>query len=384
MRILVYCQHVLGIGHLIRTFEILKALDGHQVTLMLGGSQTEIPIPAHVTTFQLPPLMMDTSFSALLTVENRPVESVKAERVEKISSIFKQTRPDILLIELYPFGRNGFHFELEPLLQLARHDRSSCLIASSVRDILVDRDNQVKFEQRAIDRLNRYFDLLLVHSDPDVIALDETFSRMGDVAIPVIYTGYINRSPNTDSPHATPETGPPGEIPLIVASAGGGSVGYALLEATVRAHSQLTTPCALHLYTGPYLDDTARTRLRSLAAGSAVIEKFCPDFPAELAGADLSISMGGYNTTMDVVTAGCPALIYPFEQNHEQRLRALRLGEHIPITLLDSNDLEATRLAGYMEHGLKQHAAKPNIRLNGAEETARAVLRAAKRKQESL
>lgn len=65
MRILVYCQHVLGIGHLVRTFEILKALKGHQITLLLGGAEINLAPPEHVTTVQLPPLMMDATFSNL-------------------------------------------------------------------------------------------------------------------------------------------------------------------------------------------------------------------------------------------------------------------------------------------------------------------------------
>ncbi len=37
MKILVYCQHVLGVGHFFRTLEICRALAGHDVVLVSGA-----------------------------------------------------------------------------------------------------------------------------------------------------------------------------------------------------------------------------------------------------------------------------------------------------------------------------------------------------------
>ena len=80
-------------------------------------------------------------------------------------------RPDVLIIELFPFGRNGFSFELLPLLEAdpERGSLPSCRVVCSVRDILVEKKDQQKFEARVVDRLNRFFDAVLVHGDPAVI-----------------------------------------------------------------------------------------------------------------------------------------------------------------------------------------------------------------------
>ena len=45
MKIAVYCQHVLGMGHLFRTLEILNALAGHERLLILGGPDTPATLP---------------------------------------------------------------------------------------------------------------------------------------------------------------------------------------------------------------------------------------------------------------------------------------------------------------------------------------------------
>ena len=59
MRIFLYCQHVLGIGHFFRTLEICKALKNHDVVLVSGGPVVDTPLPDHVKELRLPGLMMD-------------------------------------------------------------------------------------------------------------------------------------------------------------------------------------------------------------------------------------------------------------------------------------------------------------------------------------
>ncbi len=386
MKILVYCQHVLGIGHLARTMGILAALQGHEVVLVLGGPDAALRLPAHVRVVRLPALRMDASFSGLRAVAaDRDLAGIREERKTRLLEVFARFRPRVLLVELFPFGRNSFRFELEPLLEAARQ-RSGCRVACSVRDILVERDNREKFEQRVVRRLNRWFDLLLIHSDPDLVPLDLTFGRMGDIRIPVRYTGFICRRPG---PGARARIRgrlalEPGQR-LVVASAGGGSVGHRLLAATLAAHRRATAGARLQVFTGPYLEEPLFTGLQHQAGATARVERFSDHFPDWLAAADLSISMGGYNTTLDAIAAGCPALIHPFAQNREQRLRARLLGTRAPLFLLEDHDLEPARLARIMEERLAERdgtgtgpqAPGAGIRLDGGPAAARILTREA-------
>ena len=43
-----------------------------------------------------------------------------------------------------------------------------------------------------------------------------------------------------------------------------------------------------------------------MAPSDIMVERFTDHFPVWLTAADLSISMGGYNTTMDVLPQGLP------------------------------------------------------------------------------
>jgi predicted glycosyltransferase len=101
------------------------------------------------------------------------------------------------------------------------------------------------------------------------------------------------------------------------------------------------------------------------------IAKFTSDFPARLVAADLSISMAGYNTTMNILTAGVPALVWPFAVNREQRLRARRLADRGALKLINDQDLNPKDLARIVRQTLSRaDIRKIDIDLNGAVHTA--------------
>lgn len=121
-----------------------------------------------------------------------------------------------------------------------------------------------------------------------------------------------------------------------------------------------------------YIDAQDFTYLQSLANQKIKVEKFTSDFLAYLAAADLSISMGGYNTSMNLLACGVPALVWPFGLNREQRLRAQRLAERGALKILDEEDLQHDRLARIIMQSLSEkHPGKLDINLDGAANTAR-------------
>ena len=377
MKIVVYCQHVLGVGHLFRTIEICKAMAGHEVILTLGGPRIDTTLPDHVSVIQLPYLQMDPEFKGLFgSDKTASLDQIKKKRKDKLLALIKKEKPQIFLLELYPFGRKAFRFELDPVIEEIRSRPSSrCGVISSVRDILVEKDNQQKHEGRVLETLNHYFDAVVIHSDPKVITLDETFLRFAEIHIPVVYTGYIApKPPDSVRGSIRKKLAIKEEETLIVASAGGGSVGKPLLEAVIQAFSllKIKTQAHLRVYTGPFIsenDFAALKRMKNMAR-SVHIEKFTTDFLSLLTAADLSISMGGYNTTMNILTSGVPALVWPFAQNREQRLRAKRLADLDALRLINDQDLIPGNLARLMRKTLVNTGSKKiEIDLNGAANT---------------
>jgi len=376
MKILFYCQHVLGIGHLLRAREICRALIGHEVILVTGGPQIETTLPEHVRVVKLPGLQMDRKFKDLFSADRSvSLDQVKKKRQKKLLSVIEKERPDIFFLELFPFGRQAFRFELDPALETIRSNRlARCGVISSVRDILVEK-SKPKHERRALERLNAFFDAVLVHSDPNLITLNETFFRFDEIRIPVVHTGYIAQKPPDNARNRIRnQLGIDADDIMIVASAGGGSVGTPVLESAIHAfrHLKVVGTPYLYVYTGPYMAEHEVAYLKGLQKSNRIqIEKFTFDFLSYLAAADLSISMAGYNTTMNILATGVPALVWPFAANREQRLRAERLADRGALKLINDQDLNPRNLAGLMGQTLSRaDIRKTDIDLNGAAYTA--------------
>ncbi len=378
MKIVFYCQHVLGMGHYFRSLEIIKALAAHEVVFVVGGPPAPAAPPEGVRVVRLPALEMDANFTALAASEAaEDLESLKALRRERLLALFERERPDVFFVELYPFGRKAFEFELLPVLTGIRQGRfGEVSVVCGLRDILVEKANREKFETRALSRLNDFFDALLVHADPTLFPLDETFSRMDGVNIPVAYTGYVAQDAGKAKGGMREALGVAPGRRLVAVSAGGGKVGGEVLRAVLEAGRLLEREASLslRLFTGPFATDEDFEALRTAATGlaDAVVARFSEDFPSILAEADLSVSMAGYNTVMAILRAGTPALVRPFDQNREQRLRAERLAERGLLGVLDEADLAPATLAGRMAEVLaKRRGDGPGIDLDGAAKTAR-------------
>ncbi|MEN6483377.1 MAG: glycosyl transferase, partial [Syntrophobacteraceae bacterium] len=142
MRILLYCQHVLGIGHFFRSMEIARGLHRHEVLFVEGGDPLPgfVP-PDHVRRLILPPLMMDSEFQTIQAFGRDP-ETVKEERRRLLMQSFLEFSPDVFITELFPFGRKQFRYELMPILHRIRDRHPSTMVVCSLRDILVEKKNQ--------------------------------------------------------------------------------------------------------------------------------------------------------------------------------------------------------------------------------------------------
>lgn len=369
-RVLFYVQHLLGVGHLRRAEVLAKAMAaaGLDVTVAYGG----LPLPDvpfdDVACAQLPPATIaDEDFSTLRDTAGTPVdEAWKAARRQALIDLYKSTAPDMVLIELFPFGRRMFRFELIPLLDMIHAQQTRPRVLCSVRDILVQRRPERAAE--TIETLRQYFDAALVHSDPALIPFQTTFPAAEHIADLIHYTGYISGK--------APKTGagdPHGEV---IVSAGGGAVGAPLLSAAVEARATSTlSDRTWRFLTGPNLTQGEYETLAARADERTIVERFRPDFAALLSGAALSISQAGYNTTMDILASGVRAVVVPYEApgETEQRLRAEILAEKGVLTLVPAAELTPANLSQAIGEATTRSPAAVDIDLSGAVTTARMV-----------
>jgi predicted glycosyltransferase len=373
-RVLFYCQSLLGIGHFIRSRQILFALRDFDVRFIYGGEIVpDFDLPAWVEAVYLPALRSDASFEQLYVVDNHhSLPEVQARRKEALLEAFDRFAPDVLLIELFPFGRWKFNFELLPLLDRARDARPDIKIVCSLRDILVRRPDQARYEAEVCALMNRYFDMLLIHSDPRLQRLEETFGNVVGLDCAIRYTGFVGQTEVCPEPRQAD----PDVFPTLLVSAGGGRVGYELIACVLDAETRLAGRRRVRILTGPHMPTEQFQDLRERVAGRShiTLQRHTTQFLTLLRQADLSISMAGYNTCMDILSAGVLALVWPFteHENGEQMLRARKLEQLGYLSVLDPARLDPDYLAAEITRCLSLPARAPSVALDlqGAPRTA--------------
>src|SRR5438270_6173106 len=122
--VLLYVQHLLGIGHLRRSLRIAEALmrEGIRVTLISGGEPfSSLACTSAERVIQLPPIRtLDAGFKVLVDEMGRPIDDeLRKARRSALLHAFEDEQPDALLIEAFPFGRRAFRFELAALIEAA-------------------------------------------------------------------------------------------------------------------------------------------------------------------------------------------------------------------------------------------------------------------------
>jgi predicted glycosyltransferase len=368
--LLFYCQHSVGLGHLVRSFALAAALaDEFRVVLLCGGRvPASLPPPPGVELVPLPALGVGSNGAFTSHDSRLTVEDARVVRREAILRTFRTLRPDVVVVELFPFGRAKFAPELLPLLEEAGAcSRGRPLVACSLRDILVGRRaDQDRHDKRACSIANRYFDAILVHADPGFVRLEDSFGLRSRLRVPVHYTGFVQ-------PGGRPQ--PLRRDRRVVVSAGGGRVGEALLTAAARASGALARETGLRvtMIAGPFLPEPAWRRLRTVAGGEGEIKllRSVPDLGAELRSASASISQCGYNTAIEILSARVPALVVPFAtaEEDEQTARARRLAALGALRVLDPERLAPDVLASEARCLLDFRPRWPGLDLDGARGT---------------
>ena len=377
MKIIFYCQYVWGMGHLVRSLEFVRALSDHDVTLVAGGQDVAMSLPDHVDLIRLPALYMDEMFTTLIPGDAaRSVAQIKQARKEALYTLFDQRQPDVFIVELYPFGRSIFGFELDPLLEDIRAGKFGVVkTVCSLRDILVEKKDPVAYEQRVLQKLNRDFDALLIHSDESLVRLNETFSSTDKINIPVVYTGFITQQADPASGKLLrQELGLSSQQKLITASAGGGRSGYKLLSSVLDAFDMLRDRLnfRLEIFSGPFMEGQEFDRLAARSGPGTRIQRYTRRFLDYLYAADLSISLAGYNTCMNLLVTRVPAIVYPYARQREQPMRVAKIKTLLPMKILNESDVHPDRFSDCIIHmlGEKRSLKTLPIDINGAANSA--------------
>lgn len=334
-----YVQHLLGIGHLARASRIARAImdNGMTVTLVTGGMPVAGFPDDDIPHIALPPVAAgDAAFKGLLMATGLPADDTYlSQRKAMLLDAFHAAKPDIVMIEAFPFGRKQMRFELIPLLDAVAASHPRPALVTSVRDIL-QRRGRADRDQETVDIIRKHFDLVLIHGDPTFAAFGDSFPFADQIADRVVYTGLVVPPP----PTAATE-----QFDVIV-SAGGGAVGTDLINSAVEAAALMPDLKKWCIITGPNRPQVEFDQLRKSVSPNVNLARFRPDLASLMTGARLSVSQAGYNTVGDILQSGCNAIVVPYagQGETEQMDRAMRLSEIGRVAMLRDTALSGSSL----------------------------------------
>jgi predicted glycosyltransferase len=369
VRIFCHAQHLSGVGHFVRMRAIARGLrPAHDVVLVhCGRPMPGGAVPGDPETVTLPQLFrMAGRLSAAAGPASAP--GVLVERARMLAEAVERFRPDVVLIEHYPFSKWELEPEMRALIGAARSANPGVRIVCSLRDIVrktrYEDTSLTPYESRVVGMLEGRFDAIVVHGDPAFTTLEQHFGRVAHLPVPVHYTGFV-----VEAPGPRPSPAPP--WPYAVLSCGGGAGNGEFLVASAQAFRGLSATgklgaMRLVVFTAPFADAREPEALREAAREAPVeLRAFSPEFAGWLAGAELSVSRAGYNTAWQIVRGGTRGVLVPDPAMSDQEPRAERIAELGLATVVPGRPLRVDAIAAAMEEALARRPARSCLDLGG-------------------
>ncbi len=369
---LYWCQHLLGIGHLVRGMNVCKSLIEHFDIDFLQGGPQDIDLSIQSPNFKhlMLPSLANFPTGGVRDPQGRySFNEILEQRKEFIKKNLTENYA-FFICETFPFGKFPFLSEILEIIQHVKKKNPRCLIISACRDCVAVKEQQIV--QAMVELIKDYFDGVLVHSDSKIIQLEETFPRSCEFADKVLYTGIVTSPKKIDFKVKREKR--------IVVSIGSGVVGEDFVKAVASVNTFFPNYefiFSLGPRSPPSLKKVLETMQQAILPSNIKIFSFLNDFEDILQQCALSLSFAGYNTVADLLHTRTPALVYPLLSmvNPEQEIRAKKFAERGFLRVLSQEDLKPQRLSKIMREALEMPYPSLEINLNGAERTAHEISR---------
>ena len=346
-RVFLYSHDTYGLGHLRRNLAIAEHMLGRErqfAVRLLTGSPVimDWSLPCDLDVTALPPVVKTGVETYRPRNSSLPFGLVKAYREALILKAVIAEAPDVLLVDHAPAGMNA---ELLATLAFIRRELPSTHVVLGLRDILdaPQTVRQIWSEQSIIALIENLYDQVIVYGCRSLFDVVAGYGLPPSIAAKLSYSGYVARAPRSSAPR--PLAGPR----TVLVTAGGGEDGFFLMEAYLDALACLPQGALRSkIVTGPLMSPAQRQLLDSRARADSAIEIIAvtADLPTMLDDADLIVSMGGYNTSVEIIGSGRPAILVPrAAPRAEQKLRAQMLAGLGYVWMIEPEQGLAARLA---------------------------------------
>jgi len=377
MRLLMYSQDGMGLGHLRRTHNIAREILAHRpeaAILVVADSPVApffTPIPG-MTFLKLRTIVKVGHAEWRVGNETMSVDQAVNQRGQQIVDAFREFQPDVIAVDHMPLGAMG---ELRPLLDTAPDETNPPRMVLGLRDVLDSPDTIREAWEGlgAYDYLERY-DSVLIYGCKDVYDAEAAYD-LSPRAKDVTYCNYV--APPKNRQHTAART----NDPFVLVMGGGGADAFPLAKAFLDATPSIQQIRPLHalIITGPNMPQAERQELVDQAAGTTVeVETSVEDPTALLKRATAVVTMGGYNSLVEVLQWRKKALVVPRRApSAEQQLRSQLFADRGLVRMLNPDALTAEKLGDALLALLEDDAvpAESNVPpLDGARRAAALLL----------
>jgi len=353
MRLLIYSQDGLGLGHFKRTTNIAEAVLARSpesvVLTMADSAATYLVSPIRGMDYEKLPTIVKRGRSSSSPASWEPatlpmdIKDVLRMREVQMLEICRTFEPTAILVDHMPVGALG---ELKPLLDHAVGMKNRPRLLLGIRDIL-DAPDVIRpawDESGAYEYLSHY-DGVLIYGCRDIYDAEDMYD-LGAHAKKVSYCNYVV-SPGNGRVRRPLDSDDP---PVVLVMGGGGADVFPIADAFLDALPSVRTETDMTavILTGPNMSPADRQKLTERAKGYPVnvhIQTSSSDVGSILDTADVVVTMAGYNSLCEIMERHKKALVVPRSgPSFEQRMRGELLCKRGLIRMLDPDDLNGQRL----------------------------------------
>lgn len=374
--VMLYSHDGFGLGHLRRTVRlgqiIRKVVPEASVLIVTSSPAAGRPlIPDELEYIKLPSVTK-TGAERYHPHYDTTLESCISLRSALLLTAVQEIQPDLLLVDHRPLGLKR---EVLPALEWIKSAAPHIHTVVGLRDVLDEPSTVMRDwrENGIYEALDYLYETILVYGERSVLDITREYAMPGPIARKARFTGYLGAiAPQRTREEVRASLGLTSGR-LVVVHAGGGGDGKDLIDTYLDTFHLLPGDIHSLVVTGPLMSRDDRERFKKEATdGRITLVEYQHDLASAIAAADVSVSMGGYNTVCEVLSAGVPALVVPrIFPRQEQYIRAQRLAERGLLDMLLPTSLTPVALAAGVVKALADPPTRhAPVNLNGAERAA--------------
>jgi predicted glycosyltransferase len=373
MRLLVYSHDAYGLGNIRRMLAIcehlLSEIPELSILLLSGSPMLQgFRLPNGLDYIKLPCLNRGSNGQVAVKYLGMGVEETVRLRSQLILSAAINFQPDLFLVDKKPYGVKN---ELADTIHYFRRQLPQTKLVLLLRDIL-DSPQVTIAEWRKngyYSAIEKFYHQVLIVGTPEVFDAVQEYQFSPIITQKSHYCGYIGRKSGFKSPeNIRDELQVSSGERLILVTPGGGEDGYELVETYLRAINlvaEADSYKSLIIY-GPEMPRSQKQLVIQVAENNPQIQvrEFTDDLMSYIQAADVIVSMAGYNTVCEIVSANKSAIIIPRSHpSKEQLIRAQRMADLNLFAAINPGDLSPKALKFALLHQLP--TSKFKLRMNG-------------------